>query len=203
MRSTSASALGLALVLLAAGCQTLPEVAAPAATPPPKVTPAVEASYRRALALMRAGRDKQALAALRKLAAEQPGLAGPRLNLGILYLRLNRLKEAEAALSEAARLNPGNAAVHNQLGILYRRLGRFAEARDAYRKALAINPNYARAHRNLGILYDLYLGELGRALEHYRRYQALTRGADKEVAKWIVDLERRVAARAANGGQEG
>jgi lipoprotein NlpI len=57
---------------------------------------------------------------------------------------------------------------------------------------LDIDPNYAYAHLNYGILLDLYLGELENALAHYQKFQQLTPEEDKEVTKWIVDLERRI-----------
>ena len=39
----------------------------------------------------------------------------------------------------------------------------------------------------------MYLYELGEALEHYEAYQALLEKKDKNVAKWIIDLKRRLA----------
>ena len=77
--------------------------------------------------------------------------------------------------------------------LLEREFGeKFEEARDNYEKALKIDPNYAYAHLNYGILLDLYLGELDNALDHYQTYQKLAPEEDKEVEKWIVDLERRI-----------
>ena len=75
--------------------------------------------------------------------------------------------------------------------MLLRRQGKFGEAEAAYLKAVTASPDYALAHYNLGVLYELYLQRLDAALQHYERYQAVT-GEDKQVAKWIADLKRRL-----------
>ena len=86
---------------------------------------------------------------------------------------------------------------------MLRQRGQFAQARKAYEKALGINAAYASAHLNLGILNDLYLQNLDTALQHYQRYQVLTGDSDKQVAKWIIDLERRVQASKNTGDRQG
>jgi tetratricopeptide (TPR) repeat protein len=99
--------------------------------------------------------------------------------------------EDEKALVKATEQVPPNIEAYNQLGIHYRNNGRFDNARNAYEKALVINPNYLSAHLNLGILYDLYLRDVGKALEQYRLYKNLLPTEDKQVAMWIADLEKR------------
>ena len=137
-------------------------------------------------------------AALERIAQQEPRLAGPHVNLGILHIRAGRWEKAEAALRKAIELNPANAPAWAHLGIVLRHQGKFDEALTAYQKALSIREDYALAHLNIGILYDIYFQKLDEALEHYRRYQALTGESDTQVAKWIVDLERR-AAKPENG----
>ena len=84
--------------------------------------------------------------------------------------------------------------VHNYLGLINRQAGDFQKAQEHYAQAILIDPAYSNAYRNLGILYDLYLGELHKALESYEQYQKLVDGQSKDqvVAKWIVDLKRRL-----------
>ena len=56
---------------------------------------------------------------------------------------------------------------------------------------IKIDSKYARAHLNLGILFDLYLQDLEKALQQYRKYQKLTSDENTQVAGWIIDIERR------------
>ena len=157
------------------------------------VSAAVERRFREALAFIAVEEYSRAEALLRDIIAASPGLAGPHLNLGMVYAATGRDEQARQAYARAIALRPGHAAAYNELGILYRRMGEFAKARDAYQQALRIAPDYALAHRNLGILFDLYLREPGRALSHYRRYQALLQQPDREVTLWITELDKRLA----------
>jgi Tfp pilus assembly protein PilF len=157
----------------------------------PAIDPAVTQRYERALRAMKAKRDKQAEKLLLEVTQINPSLAGPYVNLGIIYYRNHRLPEAEQAFRTAISVSPQRADVYNHLGIMLRETGRFAEARDTYQKALQLDPSYAYAHLNLGILCDLYLLDASSALSHYEFYQKLVSTPDSQVAKWIVDLQRR------------
>lgn len=163
----------------------------PAAGAPAPLDPTVVRQYERALAAMKAKRDAQAERLLLELVQSHSQLAGPQVNLGILYRRGGRQADAERVLRRAIALNPRRADAYNELGIALREQGRFAEARAAYERALALDPAYAFAHLNLGILYDLYLLQPHEALQHYERYQQLATAPDPEVEKWVVDLQRR------------
>ena len=157
----------------------------------PAIDPALTQRYERALRAMKAKHDKQAEKMLLEITQANPVLAGPYVNLGIIYYRDARLLEAEQAFRTAISINPKRADAYNHLGVVLRETGRFAEARDTYQKALERNPSYAYAHLNVGILYDLYLLDANRALGHYELYQKLVSAPDPQVAKWIVDLQRR------------
>jgi Flp pilus assembly protein TadD len=152
-----------------------------------------------ALRAMKAGQDKDAERILRRITAAHPEQPEAYANLGIICMRSGRLPEAETALVRAAELDPGNAALQNQLGIAYRNAGKFSQARKAYEAALRIRPDYALAHLNIGILYDLYLGDAGKALQHYEKFQQLQPGEDKQVGKWILDLKQRAQRTSKNG----
>ncbi len=192
MRSTNTLVFLLFVVFaFLSGCQTTEPVVA--SKPPPPITPATHTRYQYALSLIQSGQSQRALSTLKQISSSQPELAGPHVNLGILYLRENKLPQAEKELTKALALNPGNAVGHNVLGIVYRRQGKFAEAQKSYQRALEIKTDYASAHLNLGILYDIYLKDAKQALKEYKRYQSLTGDSDKQVAKWIVDIERRAA----------
>lgn len=158
----------------------------------PKVDPKVTAAYEAALSSMRDGHDAVAEKQLLALAEQHPEFSGPHTNLGIIYFRAGEKDKALAQFQHAVELNPNSVVSLNHLGILSREDGKFKEANDYYENALRIAPDYAYAHLNFGILLELYMGKLPEALEHYKRYQELTKEEDPEVNKWIVDLERRI-----------
>ena len=200
MRSTDRLLLSLGFALLLGGCSTVSQHAAtaPAAAGSTgnaaKVAPALQQSYAEALSSMQKGDTERAKRQLQQLIAENPALAGPQTNLGILQLKENDPAAAEKSFRNAIKSNPKSAPAHNQLGLSLRMQGRFQEAEQAYREALEIEPVYLLAHRNLGILYDLYLAKPKQALEQYRICQKLAETPDREIEGWIADLERRVKA---------
>lgn len=151
-----------------------------------------QAQYRQAVSFLEAGDYLQAEAALQKIALVHPGVAGPYLNLGIIYARTNRLDAARESLMHVLRIKPESAIAYNQLGIVNRQSGKFQEARQAYEQAIRLSPDYSFAHLNLGVLLDIYLQNPGEALPHYQRYQELTPSEDTQVSGWIVDLQFRL-----------
>lgn len=185
----------LCLLIGLTGCATAP-VEKSGQSPGTKETRTVpvdiKKSYSRALKLMKKERYDEAETLLLAISEEAPNLAGPYINLGIIYARDNRGPEAEKAFLKAIQIKPDNAPTYNQLGILYRESGRFKEAQAAYEKALAIKPDYAYAHLNLGITFDLYLQQPQQALTHYEAYQQLQKKEDRQVKLWIIDLKRRL-----------
>jgi lipoprotein NlpI len=199
----SKSFIKLVVVMIAfvlAGCETLPEKQT--ATQP--VMPAdAKATYAQAISAVKAGQDKKAIQLFTGLTQEYPDFAASFTNLGLLYLKQEKLTEAEHAFKQAITINPADAIAYNHLGVVLRQRGQFEDARQAYENALRINAAYAAAHLNLGILNDLYLQNLDTALQHYQRYQALMGDTDQQVAKWIVDLERRVGSTHSMGGKQG
>ncbi|MCI0505879.1 MAG: tetratricopeptide repeat protein [Gammaproteobacteria bacterium] len=157
-----------------------------------KIPPSARQQYDEGIAAMRSGNIAQAKNILSNLTKAYPDIAGPYVNLGIIHFRADEIDQAEEAFKQALKVNPESAVSLNHLGIIYRGKGKFDDARSSYEKALEIDPNYAYAHLNYGILLDLYLGELEKALNHYQKFQTLAPQQDKEVEKWIVDLERRM-----------
>jgi tetratricopeptide (TPR) repeat protein len=166
-----------------------------AAAGSPTVPPQAAQQYADALKLMRSGRTAEAESQFKQLAAAYPELAGPEVNLGLLYLQGSHLPEAEAAFKAALERNPGSAVAGSELGITERKMGKFAEAEAAYQRTIAAEPNYAPAYLNLGVLYDLYLAEPQKALEQFEHYIQLA-GENKQVAGWMVELRKRVGAAA-------
>lgn len=147
--------------------------------------------YAKALGLMNADKDDEALALLQKVAAKTPQFSGPWLNQAVILIKQQKYAQADRILQEALKANPRNPYTFNLRGIALRGQGKFADAKAAYESALAVDPNYAKAHFNLGVLADLYMQDLPLALSHYERYQSLQSKADPAVANWIIDLQKR------------
>ena len=154
----------------------------------------VTQAYDRALAAMLGNDAAEAELELEQFVLEYPEYPGPFVNLALIYQRDGRLSDAREALDSALAIDPDHAIANNQLGILNRTEGQFAAAEEAYLRALAADPNYVLAYYNLGVLLDLYLKRPAEALENYERYQEFQAEPNETVARWIIDLRRRVGA---------
>ena len=167
------------------------------------VPEAAAAAYERAVAAMRVENWLEAELELEQLVLEHPEYPGPHVNLALVYLHDGRRDDARKEIELALGVDAGHAAANTQLGILLREDGEFEAAEAAYRRALATNPDHALAHYNLGVLLDIYLRRTAEALEHYEAYQATLSRPNETVARWIIDLRRRVGngegARVAQG----
>jgi tetratricopeptide (TPR) repeat protein len=153
----------------------------------------VRTLYEQAAAAMAAGDYVDAELRFKEFLLQYPQYPGAYVNLAIIHANNENNDEARSVLDAALALNPNHPAALNQLGMLLRKNGNFLEAEAAYLKAVTVSPDYALAHYNLGVLNELYLQRLDIALQNFEAYQALV-GEDKQVAKWITDLRRRVAA---------
>jgi len=157
-----------------------------------KISPANIEALSEAISTMKSGDSKKARTQLLELINQQPNISNAHVNLGITFIKDKSFSEAENSFNRALKINPDNIYALNQLGFLHRKQGHFARAKASYEKAIDIKPDYAYAHLNLGILYDLYLYDLEKAIEQYKIYQELSKDEDKQVNKWIFDLERRL-----------
>lgn len=179
------SLLALFLTLQLAACSVTQEGASSSASSVNNL------AYVEAVAAMKAGKTDEVRSLFLEIINQQPKLANAHVNMGIIFIKNKSFDEAENAFSRALKINPNNIYALNQLGFLYRKQGDFTKAKASYEKAIDINSDYAYAHLNLGILYDLYLYDLERAIEQYKIYNELSKEEDKQVGKWIFDLERR------------
>ncbi|MDH4073413.1 MAG: tetratricopeptide repeat protein [Gammaproteobacteria bacterium] len=197
-------ALALALCLVA-GCSTTtskPEPVRPSAqlevveeigftiAEEQVVSADVDLAYQDALRSLGQGMLDDGIARLEQVTALAPGLAAPRISLGMAHHIAGDLDSAEAQLLQAIEVNPLHPVAHNELGIIYRKTGRFAAARSSYEAALDVYPGYHHARRNLAILCDLYLSDLKCAMQNYEAYMA-TVPNDEEVEIWMADLRLR------------
>ncbi len=149
--------------------------------------------FQQAVALLKSGRDAEAIALLEPVVASAPGVTAPYIDIAMAYRHTGKSELAEKHLKTALALVPGHPVASNEYGLLLRQSGRFAEARTVYEQALTQFPEYLPLHKNLGILCELYLNDQAGALEHYRLYSEAS-PEDEEVKVWIADLSLRAGA---------
>ena len=199
-RCTDKNALVALLLgmLLLAGCGGTAAVKGPDATETGSesaraIPAAARTLFEQATASMAAGDFVDAELRFKEFLLQYPEFPGAHVNLAIIHVSNGNDAAAQVSIDAALAIEPDHPAALNQLGMLLRRNGKFLEAEAAYMKAVTVSPDYALAHYNLGVLNELYLQRLGMALRNFEAYQSLV-GEDKQVAKWIADLTRRVAA---------
>ena len=168
---------------------SLTAIAAPS-VPANQVTPQLHAEFEAALALLKAQKYEESVAALNKLVAELPENPIPLINVALAYQKLGKTDLAEEHFKKALAIEPENPVASNELALLYRKKGRFLDAKPLYENTLKKYPNFTIAHKNLAVLCDLYLRDYACALAHYRLYSA-DAPDDKNVKIWIADLEKR------------
>lgn len=156
-----------------------------------KVTADVRSRYTEALGKLDAGDHSGAVTVLESIVEEAPYLSAPLVDLGIEQHRAGNLEAAEESLLSSIEAAPEHPVAHNELGIVYRKLGRFDDARRHYEYALAIYPGYHYARRNLAVLCDLYLADLGCALENYEAY-LIQVPDDEQATMWVADVRLRL-----------
>ena len=113
--------IGLAQVLLRNG--RAEEAAAELAGAEKKLGPKFLLSYFQGLALARAAKPEEALAAFQQAVRLDPKNAEAHVNLGKTLLTLGHAKEAIPELREALRLDSGNTPAKRLLSQAYRRVG--------------------------------------------------------------------------------
>lgn len=182
-------------------CQT-----SPTATPKPGIKEAPVAAendpsqslYQAAIGSARNEQIDTAIKQFQQLIAQNPAFNQAYTNLGLLLLQKKQVAQAKIAFESAIDQDKSDAVAYNHLAIIQREEGLFKQALGNYRKAIDSRSDYANAYLNLGILLDIYLQDLPEALKQYRIYQKMTNDNNKNVGKWVIDLERRVKAQQKN-----
>lgn len=199
----------VSLLLAISACQSVPvsEPRVEAKAPVDTVSEAENAidpsrqNYAAGLAALKAGEISFAIELLEQVSISAPELENVFTNIGLAYFKQKNYVNAELSFHQAIKSNPNDAIAYNHLGIIKRLQGQFDSARQTYQKAIRIDNQYASAYLNLGILYDIYLQDLGQALQQYKKYQALTSDESNSVDKWIIDIQRQLkTARAQSQG---
>ena len=101
-------------------------------------------------ALRRAGRLPEAVEALRKGVAVEPGNAAMRQELGLALGAQGKRTEAMAAMEKAVALNPDLSEGFNNLGVMRSSAGDLSGAEAAFREAVRLQPDLVDARANLG-----------------------------------------------------
>ncbi|MCE5326828.1 MAG: tetratricopeptide repeat protein [Planctomycetaceae bacterium] len=83
------------------------------------------------------------------------------------------LARAEAAYEKALQINPDNVDVHNNLGNILANTGRGDLALRHLRRVVELDPNYFKAWTSMGAVLENRPGDLGAAIDCYRRSIAL------------------------------
>ena len=133
---------------------------------------------------------KEAIELLVDVTSQTDKHSAPYINLAIAYSGMGENKEAEKVLLKALTINPTHPVTNNELGLVYRKSGRFAQAKTTYEQIIKNYPQFLPARKNLGILCDLFMKDLGCAIEQYEAYLSL-RPEEKEVSIWLADLKKR------------
>lgn len=92
------------------------------------------------IALGKAGRPDDAIAALRQACTLEPGLAGAWFNLALIHAGLAEYEQAIDALRRVVSLAPTHHNARSMLADILREDGRTDDARAAYRDVLARQP---------------------------------------------------------------
>lgn len=147
------------------------------------------ATYALAMADIKVGKLDKASALLKELTEKHPDLAGPWANLALIDVKQNNLSKASTDLQKAIKRDPAMPQAYNLKGYIDKQQGKITQAIKDYQQAIAKKPDYALAHYNLALLYDVYLQDVPKAVDNYKRYLTLTNYQDKRTAEWVKELQ--------------
>ena len=105
------------------------------------------------LALLRAGRAREAVETLERVQKQDPRIPHTWFNLGVAYKREGRYEEATRQFERLAELAPDEAVVPYNLGVLYRQAGKAAAALKEFEVAARLDSNLAAPHFQLHTAY--------------------------------------------------
>ncbi|MFT4045699.1 MAG: tetratricopeptide repeat protein [Solimonas sp.] len=112
-----------------------------------------EARFTKGLALVKLGRNKDAIRVFADLTRDYPQLPEPYNNLAVLYAAQGEYDKARDALQAAVVKHPGYATAHENLGDIYAAL-----AGAAYGKAASLDAANQGVRRKLAIINQLDTG---------------------------------------------
>ncbi len=149
--------------------------------PDPKDKVATYEAYRDATGLRRQGRDAEAVGALERVLATDPGMLDAREFLGLTLFRLGREAQAVAALEAVTAADPRRASAHLELARIHALRGRREQAEREAAQAATADP--AQAYETLAALL-VGAGRLADALPFARR--ALAADPARVTARFVL-----------------
>jgi tetratricopeptide (TPR) repeat protein len=121
--------------------------------------------------------NKDAIAALQRAAAQEPGNPRTLDALAEALLNDNQLDEALKRYQEVVAADPENADALVHIGEIQRRQGKYEDALATVRDALQKDPGNLEAGYNEGLLLDV-LGRFGQAVEVFQKMVDMTSHAN-------------------------
>jgi predicted TPR repeat methyltransferase len=138
------------------------------------------ADSRKAIALHRSGKLKEAEHLYQAILKANPDHIESLHFLGVLYHRLGQSDQAIASIERAIHLAPDYADAHNNLGNVLMAINQLEPALHSYVRAVELVPGYADAWNNLGVV----LRGLGQYDEAERAYAHAISLNPRLVAAW-------------------
>ncbi|HEX8834872.1 MAG TPA: tetratricopeptide repeat protein, partial [Abditibacteriaceae bacterium] len=136
----------------------------------------VAVAFQQAVALQKAGKTPEAIAAYAQVLKLKPDVLPAHLNLAILYLQTQQAAPAIVHLRAAQRLDPKNPAIPFQLAQTLLQLRRTREALEPLRTAVRLSPRNPAGYTLLAQVY----GELRRPAESYAAWAKVSDLAPKD-----------------------
>jgi len=185
----------LIVLLVLSACSSSPKKEAVIIAPvskvlAPKLMPQDQDKYALALTMMKSKAFDQAAVYFEELLKQYPDLVGAMVNLALIDQAGGNLDRALERYAHGLSINENNLSALIQSSVILQQKGKFSEAEANLRRAHAIDNVSPIVNYNLGVLYELYLQEFGLAIQHYKRYVAVSKQDDVETVKrWIKLLE--------------
>lgn len=164
--------------------------ASSAARADPKDKLGIYAMYRDAMQLRQEGRVEEALAGLRAVVADSPGLFDAWQALGTSYAKLGREREAVAAFDAIVRQDPTNAEAHIALARIHGLAGRRDRAEQHARLASQREPG-----RGFETLAQICLDQKRPADAARYARQSLAAEPDRVMSRFVLATAERLAGR--------
>ena len=104
-------------------------------------------------ALLKAGKQAQALTKVEQSIAAKPRDPQLRFLKGVIQTELGKQQDAIGTFTSLTQEYPELPEPYNNLAVLHASGGQFDKARAALEMAIRTNPSYSKAHENLGDIY--------------------------------------------------